>query len=354
MPVALLGAMVYLIVLAAIPSPRRPHRLWHRRTADPALLIATALAGLAGPWFVLIQIAAVGALCKFCLAIHVCGIACAAIVWSHAGRRQRRLLPWAGIGLAVLMVGQMLPAPHPYAVQAGVVGDADRVQTPSAPAPTAASTTPSESRHERFVAGDRLFDLDPATLPVLGSPEAKHFIVVMSDYTCEHCRVTHRMLERWLPSFHDEVGVIVLPTLLDPASNPYLPPGVTHPMPQDAALTRLALAVYCAKPQAFGEMNRWLFARDRVRGEYEARAYATKLIGAEALQRAERDPRIGQIILTGCDLFARTGNGAIPKMLIGSTMISGPVEDGEVLLDPIRREWGGGLTSSAGGTRTRE
>jgi hypothetical protein len=163
------------------------------------------------------------------------------------------------------------------------------------------------------------------------------------------------MLERSLPLFGDEaIGVIVVPMLLDPSSNAYLPPGVTQPPSQDAALTRIALAVFCAKPQAFGEMNRWLFARDRVRGESEARAYATKLIGAETLEQAERDPRIREIILTGCELFARTGNGAIPKMLVGTTMIVGPVDDVSELRGPIRREWGGGVKSSAGETRTRE
>lgn len=357
LPVAVLGTGIYLVILSAIPRPHARRRLWHRRLADPALLIATAFAAIAAPWFLLLQITALGTFCKYCLAIHACGVVCAAIVWYHAGRRQRRLLPWAGVGLAVLIAGEMFPSPHPYTLQAGVIADAPQARSASAPAPQPDSepaVVPID-HHVRFVAGNRLFDLDPATLPVLGSPGARHFIVVMSDYTCEHCRVTHRMLERSLPLFGDEaIGVIVLPMLLDPASNPYLPPGVMEPAPQDAALTRLALAVFCTKPEAFGEMNRWLFAKDRIRSESEARAYATKLIGAEALEQAERDPRIREIMLTGCELFARTGNGAIPKMLVGTTMIVGPIEDASELRGPIRREWGGGVTSSAGETRTRD
>jgi uncharacterized membrane protein len=354
-PVALPGAGVYLAILLASQS-RRSQRLWRRRHAGGVLLAATALAGAAAAWFVAIQLTAAGAWCKYCVGIHSCGLVCAAIVWSHAGRLHRRALAPAGTGLAILIAGQVLPAHHPYAVHAGVIADASNVRatTPETRLP-ASSLTPPVDRHLRFFAGGRLFDLDPAALPVLGSPAARHFIVVMSDYTCEHCRVTHRMLERALPSFGEDIGVIVLPTLLDPACNPYLPAGVTHPLPQDGALTRVALAVFCAKPQAFLEMNRWLFAENRVRGEAEARAHATKLVGAEALRAAEAGPRIRQIILTGCDLFARTGNGAIPKMLIGSTMISGPVSDRGVLREPIRLEWGDvRLMSSAGGTRTRE
>ncbi|HEY2589469.1 MAG TPA: thioredoxin domain-containing protein [Tepidisphaeraceae bacterium] len=319
------------------------------------MLIATGLAAAAGIWFITIQLTVVGAVCKYCLAIHACGITSAGLVWARAGWRERRCLALVGLGLLVLITGQVVPAPHPYESKAGVVATAPSRPMPASPtSQPQLQLQPEPDRHMRFVAGGRFFDLDPAKFPVLGSPRARHFVIVMSDYTCEHCRVTHRMLERSFASFGDDVGVIVLPMLLDPASNPYLPPGVAHPLPQDTALTRLALAVLCAKPEAFGEMNRWLFAEDRVRNEDEARAYATKLIGADALRAAEADPRIRQIILTGCELFARTGNGAIPKMLIGSMMITGPVSDAQELRTVMQREWGGGLTSSAGGTRTRE
>jgi hypothetical protein len=195
-------------------------------------------------------------------------------------------------------------------------------------------------RQVRISVGGKSFDLDPAKLPVLGSPRADHFIVVLSDYTCEHCRVTHRTLESSEPAFGDHVGVIVLPVILDPAANPYLPAGVTHPLPQDRALAELALAVFCAKPAAFAEMNRWLFAEDQVRDEAEARAYAEKLVGVEALRAAGSDQRIRQIMLTGCELFARSGSGVIPRMLIGKTQISGPVDDSKLLANWVESEWG--------------
>ena len=222
----------------------------------------------------------------------------------------RRLLTPAGAGLAILVLGQAVVFRHPYNVQADVIGT---VTKPSAAA----------DHHARIVADGRLFDLDPAKLPVIGSTGASHFIVVLSDYTCEHCRVTHRMLERSERILGDRVGVIVLPVLLDPAANPYLPLGSTHPLPQDVALTRIALGVYCARPAAFAEMNRWLFAEDRVRKKPKRGHMPKNWSARKRMRSAERDTRISPIILTGCELFARSGSGSIPRMLIGSTQISG-------------------------------
>jgi hypothetical protein len=234
--------------------------------------------------------------------------------------------------MAILILGQTIVFRHPYRVEADVVRR------------TGLTTTSRQQlepdRHVRIEAGGKSFDLDPASLPILGSPQSDHFIIMLSDYTCEHCRVTHRMLERSEKTWGNRIGVIVLPVLLDASANPYLPAGVTHPMPQDRALTELALAVYCARPAAFAEMNRWLFAEDRVRDEAEARKYAEELIGIQALQAAERDPRIRQITLTGCELFARGGGGMIPRMLIGRRQITGAVDDPDALASWMAAEWG--------------
>jgi uncharacterized membrane protein len=327
LPVSLPAGAVYLAILISARLVRSDDRTWRLRYAGRFLAATTAIAAVGGTWFLAIQLAAGHVVCIYCVAVDACGLLAAGLVWQRLRHWSRRLLTPAGAGLAILVLGQAVVFRHPYNVQADVIGTATK--------PGAAA-----DHHVRIVAGGRLFDLDPAKLPVIGSPNASHFIVILSDYTCEHCRVTHRMLERSVGALGDRVGVIVLPVLLDPAANPYLPPGATHPLPQDIALTRIALGVFCARPIAFEEMNRWLFAEDRVRDEAEARAYAGQLIGVEALRSAEGDPRIGQIILTGCELFARSGSGSIPKMLIGSTQMSGEIDDQQALRKVVGREWG--------------
>jgi len=327
MPISLPAAGVYLAILISARCVKSEDRTWRLRYSGRSLAATTAMAAISGAWLLWVQFASGKNVCGYCLCVHCCGLLSAGLVWQRLRRWSRQLLTPAGAGLVILILGQAVVFRHPYGVRAGAIANGTRRPTPA-------------DRHLRITAGGRLFDLDAQALPTLGSPTANHFIVVLSDYTCEHCRLTHRTLERSGQLFSNQVGVIVLPVLLDPAANPYLPPGVTNPLPQDAALTRIALAVFCVKPTAFAEINRWLFAEDRVRGEAETRAYAEQLVGPETLRSAERDPRIRQMILTGCELFARGGSGAIPKMLIGSTEISGAVEDAPALAQVVQREWG--------------
>lgn len=327
LPVSLPAGAVYLAILISARFVQSEDRTWWLRSAGRFLAATTALAAGGGTWFLAIQLAAGHVVCIYCAAVNACGLLAAGLVWQCLPHWRRRLLTPAGAGLAILVLGQAVVFRHPYNVQADIVGTATK------PGATA-------DHHVRIVAGGRLFDLDPAKLPLIGSPSSSHFIVILSDYTCEHCRMTHRMLDRSERASGNQVSVIVLPVLLDPAANPYLPPGATHPLPQDIALTRIALAVYCARPAAFADMNRWLFAEDRVREEAEARAYAGQLVGAEALRSAEGDPRISQLILTGCELFARSGSGSIPKLLIGATQITGAIDDVEALRKVVAREWG--------------
>lgn len=332
LPVSLPACFVYLMIVISSRLVKPEDRTWRLRYSGRFLAASTLLAALAALWFVAIQFAAEQAFCPYCLCLHACGLVAAGLVWQRLRHWPRQLLKPAGAGLAILILGQTVVFRHPYRVDADVVN-------PVRSTPVARPAMEPD-RHVRISVGGKAFDLDPAKLPVLGSPRADHFIVVLSDYTCEHCRIMHRTLETSEPVFGNDIGVIVLPVLLDSAANPYLPSGVTHPLPQDRALTELVLAVFCAKPAAFAEMNRWLFAEDRVRDEAEAKAYAEKLVGVEALRAAGSDPRIRQITLTGCELFARSGSGVIPRMLIGRSQISGPVDDPKLLANWIESEWG--------------
>jgi uncharacterized membrane protein len=327
LPVSAPACLIYLGMLISSRFVKNEDRDWTLRYAGRLLAMTTALAAASAVWFIILD-AAERALCPYCLCLHACGLLAAGLVFQRLRRWPGELLRPVGAGLAILILGQLVVFRQPYRVQADAVSSVPATQ----PAPL-------PDRHVRFIAGGRAFDLDPEKLPMLGSPHARHFMIVMSDYTCEHCRVMHRMLERLVNRSGDQIGVIVLPVLLDPQGNPFLPPSVTHPLPQDRALTQMALSVFCAKPAAFAEMNRWLFAEDRVRDESESRAYAGRLIGAAALRSAENDPRNQQITLTGCELFARTGSGMLPKMLIGSAQISGTVEDESVLSPAMKREW---------------
>ena len=66
--------------------------------------------------------------------------------------------------------------------------------------------------------------------------------------------------------------------------------------------------------------------------------YATLLVGATPLRKAETDRRIDAVLRLDTQLYARAKAGALPKLLLGSTLISGRLEDSQPLEDAIERE----------------
>lgn len=343
-PVSALGAAVYLTALCASIVIGRSTRPCSRRRAADVLAMASATAALSAVWLLAVQAFVLRSFCRYCVVVHLCGILLACLVLWRTGeplerrlaRRVRNALTTGVALIALLIGGQVLTAPRTYQIVS-----AGPVPTPSLPntkpeLPTAPGPVPGALR---FTVGGRQFQLNPSLLPTFGPPRPKHFIVVLSDYTCEHCRSTHRALEELTRGDAGEIGVIVLPVPLDAACNTYIAPGATHPPAQDCELTRLALAVWCAKPAAFAQMDRWLFAEDRVREAAEARAYAAKLVGPQALNQGLAGPRGQQVIAAGCELFACMGSGVIPKVLIGRTLVVGELSDVRDLSRLIAKEW---------------
>jgi hypothetical protein len=150
--------------------------------------------------------------------------------------------------------------------------------------------------------------------------------------------LTHRVLEQTLARYGGRIGVIVLPTPLDRKCNAMLLEA-EPPEPQDCALNRVAIAVWCADPEMFAPMDRWLMAADRARGEDAARAHAAGLVGKLKLAKAEADPRVDAILRQDVQVYALVMGGELPQLLFGATHIKGTLLDGDELDRAINREW---------------
>ena len=85
-------------------------------------------------------------------------------------------------------------------------------QTQQEPAP------PKIERRLIGVTGDK-FKLDIRQWTLLGKPEARYVFVEMYDYTCPHCRNTHRAIRGAFDRFGDDLAVIALPVPLDRKCN---------------------------------------------------------------------------------------------------------------------------------------
>ena len=281
-----------------------------------------------------IQFAAERAVCPYCLCLHACG-AWLPRDWfgSGCGTGRNSFSSRPVLGLAILILGQTVVFRHPYRVDADVVIPCSRRNAADA-SDGARSARQNIGRWKSVRPG-------PGQAASARISRADHFIVVLSDYTCEHCRVTHRTLESSEPAFGDHVGVIVLPVLwirrpiricrLESLS---FAAGSSSRRTGVGCLLRQAGRVYGNESMA---VCRGSGSGDEAEGP---RAYAEKLVGVQGLRAAGNDQRIRQIILTGCELFARSGSGVIPRMLIGKTQISGPVDDSKLLAGWVESEWG--------------
>ena len=313
-----------------------------RRTAWTALiLLAVVLVG-SGIWFVVLQLAVIGAVCPWCLGEHGLGLLVAAIVFSSAplARTQSpandsettpslsigRVLGSGGIGVALvggLALAQTLVEYHPPQVQ-------------RLPAGENADTGPGPDRLISVLNG-RL-TLVPHDLPLLGSADAPKLLVVLFDYCCPHCWATHGYLLDGLAAHKDELAVLLLPTPLNSKCNPYWEQ--TEPRFEHACeLARLALAVWRVDRGAFVRFDAWLFEPEKPRDPVEARRHAEELVPAAALQQALQDPWIDHQIEQNVTAYHNSQAERVPVILSpGMRAIVGRPESEEQLFQLLEKE----------------
>jgi uncharacterized membrane protein len=314
-PVSAVAAAVFGSMLVASVVVGRSGSESRRRRAATVMIGGAFLALGAAIWFFVVQALVIGSFCAYCVVIHCCGLAAGGCALSF-GRRLLRPLNWlatisaAFVGVGLLISGQLLDPPKAFSID----------------------------RAASFLVPGGRFDIIPGHAPTIASPHAEHYIVMLSDYACPHCRQTHAVLQETLARYGGRIGLIVLPTPLDRKCNPTLVDSVP-PEPQDCALNRLAVAVWCADRASFPAMDRWLMAAGRARGEDEARLHAAELVGEARLAHAEADPAVDAILKQDSQLYAMIHGGKLPQLLFGATHITGTLADSDELERAIRREW---------------
>ena len=178
---------------------------------------------------------------------------------------------------------------------------------------------------------------------MIGSPDATNFIICLFDYTCPHCRSLHPILLETQRQFSNQLGVVCLPMPISTNCNPFLPAQV-HSVTNACEYVRLGLAVWRAKPAAFRQFDDWMFGPDRLVAVDQAREYAAQLVGADKLQAALADAWVPQQIATDCRLhstnWTATGNPAMPQVILGDVVSSGPLNSVEHLMILLNRYLG--------------
>jgi len=218
-PVAMGGVLAYfgIFIAACCIGPGRKDGV--QRKAWRALIALSTLSATSALWFTIVQAAIVDAWCVYCTITHGLGATIALIVLlsGHLGRTRSH--PWMVVGLiptAVLILGQLFFQPEPLSLEL--------TQDPDRPAAGIYQDTDvTGQRRITLLIDKKTVAFNPAGLPTLGSVSAKHLIVHLYDYQCEHCRAMHPMLEAAIDHFGpDTLGIVLIPTPREALCNPRL------------------------------------------------------------------------------------------------------------------------------------
>lgn len=399
-PVGWFAVVVYALVVGL---SWRMHGL--RSRGWSVLVVLGMLLIGAGLWFVGVQIFILGALCPWCMAEHGIGLVVGVLLLRQArvargygdGRAMLRLGGIAGGLLAVLVVGQMLGWAGWNVMGRGEVelvrvsGEGDESDQvgenegakPHPPTPHTAAEKVNRAGENvgRGVGGNvggvggevRLLGgrvrLRPSELPMMGSAEAAHILVVLLDYNCPHCRLLHEHLRLAIERYgEDQIGVVVLPVPLEAECNPEMAGFAPEPrFEYSCEIATLAMGVYRRDPVAYAALDEWMFLSEKDRREGKAgengeedggdvggggsvggerlvisEVYekAVALLGVVEVEAAIRDEWAKQRIAMNVKLYELLDGGTIPKLLFGDVLLPGRRGNAEVLFADLEAELG--------------
>jgi uncharacterized membrane protein len=325
-PVSLFALAVYSLILGA------SFRLHQRRSPDVQrkawtwlVTCALVVAG-AAVWFTGLQVFSLKALCPYCMAAHVCGFVMALLLLVSAPFRSAPAKPWelekqvyvtprtlrkvallAAMALAGLVAGQLAQTHRTFVV---------------APMP-GGTNMPARARMFPIYGGR--FQLDLNEVPVMGAPTNAHVAVSLFDYTCHHCRSMHPLLVEAQRQFSNSLLIVSLPMPLDPGCNWTV---TRHYLPHTNACeyAKVGLAVWRADRAKHQEFDQWLLAGEKPPPLPETKEHAAQLVGAEAFDRAMRDPWVEEQLKTNVAIYEvayRAGQGSMPQLMVGPNVAVG-------------------------------
>jgi uncharacterized membrane protein len=286
--------------------------------AIAVVLLAAAL------WFIGLQIFVIKSFCPWCCATHLVGIAAALAILKAISitKVEYSRGPATLVGLVLfsaLVLGQIFgPEPESHRIDE----DNSFVGVTPEPETSAPALSPAESRVISFQNGSKSYRVDD--FPLLGPPMATHILVKYFDYTCASCLDVEGDLEKLMEKHPKDVAVLVLPTPINRACNPYLTNNMSDHQ-HACELARLGLAAWKAAPDQFAKVHKILFSRPVVDGP-SARERLIRFIPASKLDAALADPWVEKVLKSNVEDFRilTSANPAMPKiLLIDSKVLQG-------------------------------
>lgn len=369
-PVSLPALAVYATALwmtfrldAPTPPPVQ-RRAWAVLIVCGAAMLGAVL------WFMVVQAAVLRTFCPYCLAVHGAGALAAGLILVTApvahpqgqGRKlrqevvlppgsARRLILIAGVGVAVLVAGQVAYRPKTFRVtplakaganpsvtnglRTGVTDAPGPGVVPGTSSPTDRSAAPRLPGASTRLSGQRVYSLyggavqlDLTEVPLLGLPSAPVILISLRDYSCHHCRTMHGYLQQVHQALGDQLAIVSLPVPLNSECNAVV--RRTHPDHVNACTyARLALAVWRTDRTSLARFDEWMLTPERPPTPADAGAFAAQLVGTNALRLALQDPWIDRQLHLGVSIYATNSlyyrQSRMPQTILGQTIVTGAV-----------------------------
>ena len=316
-PVSLPAAVAYLLLgicLLFLGGDKPGDRSLDRILWPLMLFLGGCILG-AALWFCCLQAFVLHAFCKYCTLLHLLGVVLSVLVITgHSGLdpEPRRPHAWLAAGLlaaALLAVIQIITRPE-------AIYDTGR----------------SEALLPAFTDGE---------VPVLGAPDAPDELTLLFDFQCVHCRRLHKVLPELLEKAGGRYRIRLCPVPLSSDCNPYLPNTGIDRFAGSCPLTRDALAVWYALPEAYEAYWDYLLGNGNAQASVtpsEAETRARALLGA-GFDAAVTDPRIDTYLRKVEELFGRTSNAeksGVPRFIHGQNWLVPETDQADALLELIR------------------
>jgi len=294
-PVSLPAMAVYLLLALctaflegkSADSASLDRLLWRLLPLLSGCIVGAAL------WFGYLQGAVLHTFCKYCTALHLLGCAAAAFILFCPPRPERKArLPWMVIGLTAAALFAVIQ-----------------------------SRTLPDAVYDRGRSDAPLPAFTDEELPSLGRADAPETLTLLFDFQCTHCRRLHKLLPELLSA--GKYRIRLCPVPLSSACNPYIPHSGIDRFAGSCELSRLALAVWYARPEAYEAYWDALF-EDGTDPENLAR----ELLGTE-YEKALADARIKDCLRKAYELFGRTSSSAksgVPRFILGQNWVVPEVE----------------------------
>lgn len=205
----------------------------------------------------------------------------------------------------------------------------------SEPASEPKSDQETEEDGRRFITIQGNVKLDTKQWPMLGSPDAKYIFAEMFDYSCPHCRETHKAIKGAFDIMGDELAVMVLPVPLNSSCNTHVTATGAN-FVESCELSKLAVACWRLDAEKFHEFHHWMFEGSTAPTYATAKAKADELVGREDLDAELRKEAPGKYITKHVQLYQIAGRGVVPKLLFPTTTVEGAYTSPNSLVELIR------------------